>query len=177
MATRIASTAKPERVYAFPAPVVSFVVEANAAPSAGWSVTVSGVSFARLDGTMSVTIGGQPCGTLSWASGTSAVCLASGGDGVQKTVTATVSGVVGTRSQSFSFDGTAGLWSECSAWQGQCVCWALAIVAARPLPLQCGHNVFALHCVCGCRVSRPRLQRPRSASSRSRTCLARRASA
>jgi hypothetical protein len=84
---------------------VSFAAEANAVVTAGWSVTVTGISFAPLTETPSARVGLSSCGTTSWASGTAVVCLLAQGYGTAATVTATVAGVVGTRTALFSFDG------------------------------------------------------------------------
>ena len=73
--------------------------------TAGWSVTVTGISFAPLNGTPSVVVGLSSCGTTAWASNTGVVCLLAQGYGVQTMVAATVAGVVGTRTALFSYDG------------------------------------------------------------------------
>ena len=91
------------------APVVSFESEMNGASTAGWSVTVSGFSFFSLDVTPTSTIGLSYCLTAAWASSTSLLCKHDSGDGVLKVGTATVSEVAGTRTATFSYDGTFSL--------------------------------------------------------------------
>jgi hypothetical protein len=88
--------------------VVSFVDQMNQASTAGWSVTVSGLGFGSLEATPTATVGASHCMTAAWASSTSAVCFVSPGEGVGKYGFATVSGVVGTRSRAFSYDGARG---------------------------------------------------------------------
>ena len=91
---------------AMPAPVVSFVDLSNAGMTAGWSVTVSGLSFgASTESTPTVALGLTSCATAAWASATSVVCAVIYGDGVRHVATATVFGVVGTRTAAFSYDG------------------------------------------------------------------------
>ena len=77
----------------------------NGASTAGWSVTVSGLSFGGLDATPTSMIGLSHCLTATWASSTSLVCKLASGDGVLKVGTATVSGIAGTRTATFSYDG------------------------------------------------------------------------
>ena len=86
--------------------MVSFVDALNAAMTTGWSVTVSGVSFdASTDATPTASLGLTSCTTAAWASSTSVVCFAAAGDGVTHLATASVAGVVGTRTATFSYDG------------------------------------------------------------------------
>ena len=87
------------------APVVSFESELNGASTAGWSVTVSGLSFGSLDATPTSTIGLSHCVTATWASSSLVVCNHARGDGVAKVGMETVSAVVGTRTATFSYDG------------------------------------------------------------------------
>lgn len=95
-------------MFSFAAPVVSFVDLMNAASTAGWSVTVSGLGFGSLEATPTTTVGSSHCLTAAWASSTSLVCFLAPGDGVGKYVFSTVSGIVGTRSRGFSYDGAQG---------------------------------------------------------------------
>ena len=87
------------------APSVSFVGAANVATSAGWSVTVSGISFGGQDMCLSARLGVSSCGTAAWLSTTSVECMASGGQGGGHDGFVTVSGIVGTRTKMFSYDG------------------------------------------------------------------------
>jgi len=92
--------------YLFAAPTVSFVDSFNAGMTAGWSVTVSGVSFgASLDTTPTSRLGLSDCGTAAWVSVTSVACFLTRGDGVVHQATVTAVGVVGTRTSTFSYDG------------------------------------------------------------------------
>ena len=80
----------------------------NAVMTAGWSVTVSGVSFgASLDTTPTARLGLSDCGTAAWVSVTSVACSVTRGDGVEHVATVTAVGVVGTRTSTFSYDGDA----------------------------------------------------------------------
>jgi len=86
-------------------PVVSFSSEANAALSAGYSVTVSGLNLGVLTTTPTSTVGRSGCATTTWASTSSVVCMLGGGEGVGHDLRVTVAGVVGSRTSGFSFDG------------------------------------------------------------------------
>ena len=92
------------------APVVSFSVEANAAVTAGYSVTVSGLNFGVDATTPTSTIGLSSCATASWASTSSVICMLSMSEGVSHELRVTVSGVVGSRTSGFSYDGAAGIF-------------------------------------------------------------------
>lgn len=88
--------------------MVSFVERANAGMTAGWSLTVTGLSFgASLDSTPTSALGESSCGTAVWASGTSVLCAVADGDGSRHFAAATVYGVVETRTATFSYDGSA----------------------------------------------------------------------
>ena len=87
------------------APVVSFAAEANAVATCGWSVTVSGLGFGYGNATPTARLGVSSCATTAWVSASSATCMASAGEGQGRDVTATVSGVVGTQTSVFSYDG------------------------------------------------------------------------
>ena len=87
---------------------MSFLEQPNAGMTAGWSITVSGLSFgASLDITPSSAVGLSSCGTAVWASATSVLCAVARGDGARHFAAATVYGVVGTRTATFSYDGSA----------------------------------------------------------------------
>ena len=86
---------------------MSFIESFNAGMTAGWSVTVSGVSFgASLDTTPTSRLGLSECGTAAWLSVTSVACFLTRGGGVEHEATVTAVGVVGTRTSTFSYDGT-----------------------------------------------------------------------
>ena len=109
------------------APVVSFVSEMNGASTAGWSLTMSGLGIGRLDATPTSMIGISHCLTATWASSTSLVCSHGSGDGVLKVGTASVSGIVGTRTAIFSYDGPQS-------------CFDFALVSpGLPCGFPCGH--------------------------------------
>jgi len=91
----------------WPAPVVSFTAESNAAVTSGYSVTVSGISFSIGALTATATVGHSSCGTAAWASSTSLVCMAAIGEATAHAVRVTAGGAVGTRTSSFSYDGEA----------------------------------------------------------------------
>ena len=87
------------------APSVSFTAELNGVATAGYSVTVSGMSFGSLDVTPSNRVGLTSCPSASWASASSVVCLLAAGDGPLNDLRVTVEGIIGTRTRIFSFDG------------------------------------------------------------------------
>ena len=87
------------------APVVSFSSEANAAVTAGYSVTVTGLNFGVGTTTPTATVGLSSCATAAWASTSSVVCLLACGEGVGHELRVTVADVVGTRTAGFSYDG------------------------------------------------------------------------
>ena len=87
------------------APSVSFITELNGVATAGYSVTVSGMSFGALDVTPSNRVGLTSCSSTSWASASSVVCLLAAGDGPLNDLRVTVEGIIGTRTRIFSFDG------------------------------------------------------------------------
>ena len=89
----------------FAALSVSFVAELNGVATAGWSVTVSGMSFGSLDVTPSNRVSLTSCLTVSWASASSIVGMLARGDGPEKDLQVTVEGIVGTRTKIFSYDG------------------------------------------------------------------------
>ena len=62
------------------------------------------VSFGLL-ANPTVYVGLSSCETAAWASATSVACHVAAGDGAGHLVTATVLGVVGTRTATFSYDG------------------------------------------------------------------------
>ena len=84
---------------------MSFIAELNAVATAGWSVTVSGMSFGSLDVTPSNRVSLTSCLTASWASTSSVVCMLAPGDGPEKDLQVTLEGIVGTRTKIFSYDG------------------------------------------------------------------------
>ena len=97
---------------------MSFVAEANSAVTSGYSVTVSGLNFAVSATTPTSTIGLSSCGTAAWASASSVVCMLSMGEGVSHELRLTVAGVVGSRTATFSHDGT-------------CSCLVIAVMLAE----------------------------------------------
>ena len=90
-----------------PAPSVSFAFAENSAATSGAVATVSGVSFSTEDTTPSFRVASNMCSTAGWTSATSVACYvdASGNAGVSKDMLVSVSGVVGTQTMAFSFDG------------------------------------------------------------------------
>ena len=85
--------------------MVSFASESNAAVTTGWSVTVSGIDFGRSDATPTTGVGMSSCYSSAWVSSTSVACLLTRGTGLTFDALATVSGVVGTLTSAFTFDG------------------------------------------------------------------------
>ena len=91
---------------------MSFIDSFNAGMTAGWSVTVSGVSFgASLDTTPTSRLGLSNCGTAAWVSVTSVACFLTRGDGIEHEATVTAVGVMGTRTSTFRYDGTTAMLS------------------------------------------------------------------
>ena len=88
------------------APVVSASL-ANGAPSGGGSVTISGLSFGTAGPTATASLTtADACGSSAWTSATTVACAphAYGGWAAVRTAVS-VSGVVGTLTGQFSFDG------------------------------------------------------------------------
>ena len=82
------------------------VGKGNMPGSGGLSATLSGLGYAALDATPTGTVARFDCATSSWASGTSATCLASSATQTTTTVaTVTVATVSGTSAGLFTFDG------------------------------------------------------------------------
>jgi hypothetical protein len=78
----------------------------NSARSGGTTATLLGLSFGASDRTPTAAVASVICGSTSWCSSTSAVCLAvTGGVGSSESMGMTVASVVGTLTSSFSFDG------------------------------------------------------------------------
>ena len=107
------------------APVVS---SRNAVANAAWTeaskvFTVAGLNFLSTDYTASARLSTAECSTLSWISSSSAYCQGA----LASPLVATIGGVVGTRSFSFTYDGkhTAARhvfvsWSEKTAFCSAC---------------------------------------------------------
>jgi hypothetical protein len=99
-------TSTTSRGFTFDAPVVSTTTP-NAAPTAGGTVTISGLSFgaAGASATASLTAA-DACGSSAWTSATTVACApqAYGGPGVVRTAVS-VGAVAGTVLGQFSFDG------------------------------------------------------------------------
>ena len=81
---------------------------ANGAPSGGGAVTISGLSFGTAGPTATASLTtADACGSSAWTSATTVACApqAYGGSGEARAAVS-VSGVVGTLTGQFSFDGT-----------------------------------------------------------------------
>jgi len=87
--------------------VVSGAAQSNRGFSTAQSVTVSGLNFNTVDTTVTVLIALNGCGTASWTSGTSVVCLqSSSGTPADSSMVATVAAAfVSTAVSAFTFDG------------------------------------------------------------------------
>ena len=80
---------------------------ANGAPSGGGAVTISGLSFGTAGPTATASLTtADACGSSAWTSATTVACApqAYGGSGEARAAVS-VSGVVGTLTGQFSFDG------------------------------------------------------------------------
>ena len=88
------------------APVVS-TVSANAAPSGGGSVTISGLSFGVVGPTATASLtAADVCGSSAWTSATTVACaVQASGNMAVRTTAVSVSGVAGTVTGQLSFDG------------------------------------------------------------------------
>ncbi len=94
-------------IVATAAPVTS-TTTANAAPSAGGTVTIGGLSFGAAGASVTASLtAADTCGSSAWTSETTVVCApqAYGGTGGVRTALS-LSAVVGTVLGQFSFDGT-----------------------------------------------------------------------
>ena len=91
----------------FAAPVVSFVLPSNTVLTDGGSITVTGLDFRSSEQTPSAGVQGVACTTSAWTSKTSVACAidVGSGAGAARYAGVTVSGVVGTGSAQFTFDG------------------------------------------------------------------------
>lgn len=90
------------------APVVSFLLTENVALTTGGLATVSGLNFRTSDFTQSGAFDGNACATVSWVARSSALCAvgvgaSAGGD---QPVAVIANGLVGTRTNAFTFDGS-----------------------------------------------------------------------
>jgi hypothetical protein len=93
--------------FTYDTPVVTLVAAANAAQSAGTSITVYGTNFAPSDETPSVTVGVTLCGTTSWSTVTSVVCgTTHNGWGTQKLVQVSL-GTDGSLDMALTWDAPA----------------------------------------------------------------------
>ena len=82
------------------------IVSANAGPSGGGTVTISGLSFGVVGATATASLAtADVCGSSAWTSATTVACApqAYGGTAVRTAVS--VSGAAGTLPGQFSFDG------------------------------------------------------------------------
>lgn len=86
------------------APVVSAVAQ-NSARSGGGSLTVMGLGFGTKDYTVSAMLSTAPCDTTGWVSSTSLLCRFGGECMGREHASVTISTVVGTELDVFSFDG------------------------------------------------------------------------
>ncbi len=88
------------------APVAS-ATTANAAPTAGGTVTISGLSFGAAGASVTASLtAADTCGSSAWTSATAVVCAPQAGGGTGGVRTAvSVGGVAGTLTAQFSFDG------------------------------------------------------------------------
>ena len=137
---------------AMAAPIVSFSDEANAAVTARYSVTVSGLGFGVGATTPTAAVGLSSCATAAWVSTSSVACMLSAGEGTLHDTRVTVSGVVGSRTSAFSYDGVSfcryGAALLVSYWFTHCD----QTDRARPRCLGRMHSLVRLlgysHCTC-----------------------------
>ena len=87
------------------APVVSGGPPKNVVGCGSQTVTTTGLHFWSTDYTASIALGGMTCGTSSWSSSTSLVCVGSVDSAGGSYMHATIGSVLATASAMFSFDG------------------------------------------------------------------------
>ena len=94
------------------APIVSFYLPSNIVVTDRGIVTVLGVNFRTSDMTPTVGLDDNSCSTAAWSSKTSVACavITSTSYGPSKDATMTVSGVVGSRTAGFTFDGVTRIY-------------------------------------------------------------------
>jgi hypothetical protein len=93
--------------FTYDAPIISRLDPKNLPPSAMHSIMIDGTHFGSENLTPTISIGhfaSTQCQTTGWSSVTSVRCLVSEGDGYISTATITMSTMVGTRSESFTYD-------------------------------------------------------------------------
>lgn len=98
-----------------PAPVITAVSPYNVVTLAA-SVTLTGMSFAPTDTTVTALLMLGGCSTAGWVTATSVTCIGSVGGGMAGTVGLTVAGIVGTSGTAFSFDGIVSARSGQPLW-------------------------------------------------------------
>jgi len=93
-------------VLSFDAAVVSSLFSRNLAQSGGAWVSISGLDFGNVDGTVSSSLSNPSCSSASWTSSTSASCryLSSLLSVVDVSAKVTLAAVAGTGFSAFSFD-------------------------------------------------------------------------
>jgi hypothetical protein len=96
-------------------------VSANAVPSGGGTVTISGLSFGSFSASVTASLTtADVCGSSAWTSATAVACVPQAYGGSAMRTGVSVSGVVGTLTGQFSFDGAL----RCTAPQRAAV-WLL----------------------------------------------------
>lgn len=93
-------------ILTYDAPVVSSINEYNFPTSAGFSVTLTGVNFGNAALSPTVRLGVSFCTSQAWVSATSISCFPNptGTFGEKGNIVVTISAVVGTRQNSYTFD-------------------------------------------------------------------------
>jgi hypothetical protein len=93
--------------FTFDSPVVTQADSRNGATSGLTSVTLSGSNFGMQSVSATSTVGETVCQTTAYVSSTSLVCASPAGTANGKYVSVTVSGLLGTQLNRFSYDGPA----------------------------------------------------------------------
>jgi hypothetical protein len=91
-------------VFSFDAPLISYTNLYNTPTTAGGQITVEGVNFGSSDYTPTIRVESTMCGTTSWSTSSSVVCVASYGSGISRNVAISLSSVMGTALGLFSYD-------------------------------------------------------------------------
>ena len=90
--------------FTYDAPVISTFNVQNGPLSGGMSLTISGSNFGPGGLSQSAYIGDTLCARTDWRTDSSVICTMSPGAAVGKGVYITVSGMMGTKEEVFSFD-------------------------------------------------------------------------
>jgi len=95
------STAK--AIFTYDAPVVTLTTYLTSPNVGGQSVTLNGQNFGQADETATARLGFTLCGTTSWTSSSTIVCLSPEGAGQALSLVMTIASLVGTQPQAYTY--------------------------------------------------------------------------